>query len=265
LAYGTYHDSRAFEISRMDLSYKGLHPDLSGFRIVQLTDFHAGPLISSETIGEIVSAANGLKPDLICLTGDYVNHNPAYIPGCIGLLDDLEAPAGVFGVYGNHDHYTGMAPMRGAFSKTHISMLSDSHGTPRGLGGLLNIIGAEDPVSGWAKDAQFGDLAKISRLFVPQGFNLLLSHRPGIFTTSQDWKADLTLSGHTHGGQAIVPGLGDKGFSLAGFFVTYTHGLYQSEKDRQVRMYVSRGIGTIVAPVRLFCKPEIVEITLTPA
>jgi predicted MPP superfamily phosphohydrolase len=265
LAWGAYHENRALEISMVALPYEGLHPELSGFRIVQLTDFHAGPFISFETIARIVSTANALKPDLMVLTGDYVNHNPAYIHGCLRLLDDLKAPGGVFGVYGNHDHYTGIEAMREAFSKTHVSILSDSHGAPKGLEGLLHIIGAEDPVSGWATDARFADLAKISGLVVPHRFNLLLSHRPGIFKTSQDWKVELTLSGHTHGGQVIVPGIAGRGLSLASLFVTYTHGLYKSEKNPEVRMYVSRGIGTIVAPVRLFCKPEIVEITLTAA
>jgi predicted MPP superfamily phosphohydrolase len=265
LAWGAYHENRALEISRVALPYQGLHPELSGFRIVQLTDFHAGPFISFETIARIISTANALKPDLMVLTGDYVNHNPAYIHGCLRLLDDLKAPGGVFGVYGNHDHYTGIEAMREAFSKTHVSILSDSHGAPKGLEGLLHIIGVEDPVSGWATDARFADLAEISGLVVPHRFNLLLSHRPGIFKTSQDWNVALTLSGHTHGGQVIVPGIAGRGLSLASLFVTYTHGLYKSEKNPEVRMYVSRGIGTIVAPVRLFCKPEIVEFTLTAA
>jgi predicted MPP superfamily phosphohydrolase len=72
----------------------------------------------------------------------------------------------------------------------------------------------------------------------------------------------LTLAGHTHGGQAIFPGIANRGLSLAGLFVTYTHGLYHSDRDPEVRMYVNRGIGTIIAPVRLFCRPEIAEITL---
>jgi predicted MPP superfamily phosphohydrolase len=220
-------------------------------------------LISFETIAEVVSRANALKPDLILLTGDYVNHNPAYIQGCLELLDDLKAPAGVFGVYGNHDYYTGIDAVREGFSKTRISMLSDGRLAAEGLGGLLNIIGVDDPVSGWATDAQFENLGKISELVVPDQFNLLLSHRPGIFRVCDDLNVQLTLAGHTHGGQIIVPGVGERGFSLAGLFVTYTHGLYESEKDREVRMYVSKGIGTIVAPIRLFCKPEIVEVTLT--
>jgi predicted MPP superfamily phosphohydrolase len=177
----------------------------------------------------------------------------------------LKAPAGVFGVYGNHDYYTGIDAMKAGFAETRISMLRDSHQAPRGFEGLLNIIGADDPVSNWATDAQFRDLSRLYRLVVPDRFNLLLSHRPGIFAASQDWNVGLTLAGHTHGGQAILPGVGERGFSLAGFFVTYTHGLYQSEKEPEARMYVSRGIGTIVAPVRLFCKPEIVEITLKQA
>ncbi|MDY6952932.1 MAG: metallophosphoesterase [Thermodesulfobacteriota bacterium] len=265
LGYGTYWENKGLEISKVTLKYEGLHPELSGLKIVQLTDFHAGPFISFEAISHVVSAANALKPDLIVLTGDYVNHNPAYIHGCVSLLDDLKAPAGVFGVYGNHDHYTGIGAMKEAFSKTHLSMLSDGRGTAKGLEGRLNIIGVEDPVSGWATDARFSTLAKISGLVVPGQFNLLLSHRPGIFKTSQDWHVPLTLSGHTHGGQVIVPAPGGRGFSLASFFVTYTHGLYESKPDSQVRLYVSRGIGTIVAPVRLFCPPEIVEITLAGA
>ena len=262
LGYGTYYENKTPEISRVALSYSELHPDLCGFRLIHITDIHAGPFISFETIAKIVSMANGLKPDLILLTGDYVNHNPAYIDGCLRLLDNLNAPAGVFGVYGNHDYYTSIRRIKEAFSKTHISMLSNSRCAAEGLNGLLNIIGAEDPVSGWATDAQFPDLAKISELVVPHQFNLLLSHRPGIFRMCKAWKVELTLAGHTHGGQVILPGVGERGFSLAGLLVTYTHGLYESEKDPEVRMYVSRGIGTIIAPIRLFCKPEIVEITL---
>ncbi len=263
LAYGSYYENKTTEISRVVLSYSGLHPDLCGFRLVHITDLHAGPLISFETIAEVVSRANALKPDLIVLTGDYVNHNPAYIHGCLELLDDLKAPAGVFGVYGNHDYYTGINAMRDGFSKTRISMLSDSHCATKELEGVLNIIGVEDPVSRWATDAQFQNLAEISALVVPHQFNLLLSHRPGIFKACKDWNVQLSMAGHTHGGQVIVPMVGERGFSLAGLFVTYTHGLYESEKDPEVRMYVNRGIGTIIAPVRLFCKPEIVEITLT--
>ena len=144
-------------------------------------------------------------------------------------------------------------------------MLSHSRRAAKGLEGLLNIMGVEDPVSRWAADAQFQDLVKISALALPHQFNLLLSHRPGIFKVCKDWNVQLTLAGHTHGGQIIVPMVGERGLSLASLFVTYTHGLYHSEKDPEVRMYVSRGIGTIIAPVRLFCKPEIVEITLRRA
>jgi predicted MPP superfamily phosphohydrolase len=263
LAYGTYHENRAPEISRVVLSYSGLHPDLCGLRVVHVTDIHAGPFISFESIARTVSMVNALKPDLIVLTGDYINDNASYVNGCVRLLNDLKANAGVFGVYGNHDYYTGIDSVREGFSKTRIFMLSHSRRAAKGLEGLLNIIGIEDPVSRWAADAQFQDLAKISALAVPHQFNLLLSHRPGIFKACKDCNIQLTLAGHTHGGQVIVPMVGERGFSLAGLFVTYTHGLYESEKDPEVRMYVSRGIGTIIAPVRLFCKPEIAEITLT--
>ena len=263
LAYGTYHENQALEISRVTLPYKGLHPDLLGFRIVQVTDIHAGPLISFDTVSKVVSTANALKPDLIVLTGDYVNNNPAYIPGCLRLLNDLRAPTGVFGVYGNHDYYTGINPMSAGFSKTHISMLTDSRRTAKGLEGLVNIIGVDDPMRGWARDAQFENVADIAALADRDQFNLVLSHRPGIFRVSKALKIDLTLAGHTHGGQIIVPGVGERGLSLARLFLTYTNGLYAADEDSQVRMYVSRGIGTIIAPVRLFCKPEIVEFTLT--
>ena len=106
-------------------------------------------------------------------------------------------------------------------------------------------------------------MAEISGLVASQQFNLLISHRPSIFKACRNWKVQLTLAGHTHGGQVIVPMVGERGFSLAGFFMTYTHGLYESQEDPEARMYVNRGIGTIIAPIRLFCKPEIVEVTLT--
>lgn len=261
-AYGAYHENKKPEVSRIVLPYRKLHSDLNGFRLVHVTDIHSGPFISFETIGEVVDMANSLKPDLIVLTGDYVNSNPAYIRGCVQVLDELRAPAGVFGVFGNHDYYTGISAMREAFSRARISILSDSRGAGRGLEGLLNIVGVEDPVSGWANDAEFPNLKHLSGLVLPGRFNLLLSHRPGIFRASKHWDVPLTLAGHTHGGQIIFPGIARNGFSLAGLFVTYTHGLYRSDIDPQVRMYVNRGIGTIIAPVRLFCPPEIAEITL---
>ena len=265
LAYGAYHENRTPEISRVVLPYRKLHPDLRGFRVAHITDIHAGPLISFESIAMTVSMANALRPDLIVLTGDYINNNPAYVDGCLSLLDELNAPSGVFGVYGNHDYYTGIDSVREGFSKTHIFMLGHSRNRAKGLEGVFNIIGVDDPVSGWATDAQFQDLTEISRLVAPQEFNLLLSHRPGIFKASEDWNVQLTLAGHTHGGQVILPIAGKRGLSLAGLVMTYTHGLYRSKKDPEARMYVSRGIGTIIAPVRLFCKPEIVEVTLTAA
>ena len=262
LSYGVYHENRTPEISRLKLAYSRLHPDLCGLRIVQITDIHAGPLISFESIAKTVSMANALKPDLIILTGDYINNNPAYVGGCVRILNDLKADIGVFGVYGNHDYYTGIESVRKGFSKTGISMLSNSRHSGKGLEGLLNIIGVKDPVSGWASDARFKDFETVFRLADPNQFNLLLSHRPGIFKTCKDRKIQLTLAGHTHGGQVIIPGIGDRGFSLAGLFVTYTHGLYKSDSDPEVRMYVNRGIGAIIAPTRIFCKPEIAEITL---
>ncbi|RLB93729.1 MAG: hypothetical protein DRH50_07455 [Deltaproteobacteria bacterium] len=263
LTYGSYCENGLPQISRIALPYSRLHPDLCGLRIVQITDIHAGPFISFESIAATVSMVNALKPDLILLTGDYINNNPAYVDGCLLLLDGLRAPCGVFGVYGNHDYYTGIRVVRDAFAKTHITMLNDSTSTPKGLEGLLNIIGVNDPVSGIATDAEFRDPARISRLVAPGQLNLLLSHRPGIFKICKDWKVDLTLAGHTHGGQVIVPMVGTRGLSLAGLFFTYTHGLYHAESDPEIRMYVNRGIGTIGAPVRLFCDPEIAEITLT--
>jgi hypothetical protein len=183
LAYGTYHENRVPEISKVVLSYSGLHPDLCGFRVVHVTDIHAGPFISFDSIARTVSMVNALKPDLIVLTGDYVNNNPSYVTGCVRLLDGLKANAGVFGVYGNHDYYTGIDRITEQFSKTRIFMLSHSRRAAKGLEGLLNIIGIEDPVSRWATDAKFQDLTKISALAVPQQFNLLLSHRPGILHT----------------------------------------------------------------------------------
>jgi predicted MPP superfamily phosphohydrolase len=261
-AYGTYHETRNFEVSRIALSYSGLHRDLHGFRLVHITDIHAGPFISFDTIADIVTRANALKPDLTVLTGDYVNHNPAYIDGCLQHLNALKAPAGVFGVFGNHDYYTGISAMRQGFSKTQIPVLCDSNHHARGLEKLLNIIGVDDPLVGWATEARFRNPAKIAELVMSDQFNLLLSHRPGIFKMCKDWHVPLTLAGHTHGGQIIIPGVGERGFSLADLFLPYTHGLYESEQDPEVRMYVSRGIGTIVAPLRLFCRPEIVEITL---
>lgn len=251
-------------VARHEVTIPGLPTGLDGLRIGHLSDTHFGPYIGSTQIHRAITRVHAEDPDLIVLTGDYVHRHPETIAPGIGLLADLHARHGVVAVLGNHDHWEGVDACRRAFASAGIPLL-DNHRlflTPHGLrdhefpGRSLAVCGIGDL---W-EDAVDPDRALTA--VSDSCPRLLLSHNPDAAETlpasHPGARFDLQLSGHTHGGQVRIPGMGTP-VVPSRYGSRYAGGLCQGPGWPVV---VSRGVGMAVAPVRYGVRPEVGVITL---
>ncbi|MCP4700727.1 MAG: metallophosphoesterase [Gammaproteobacteria bacterium] len=254
--YGRRVEAEWLQIERVNIFLPRLHADLSGFRIVQMSDFHFYPYVRLEYIREAVLLANTLHPDLIVLTGDYIDHQPEAIRKLAPLLSQLDAKLGVFAVLGNHDIWGGKKMIASALRQAGLTVLVND-GVLLGTGqAALYLAGLDDGFSGHP------DLSKaLAKL--PEGVPcILLVHEPDLADEfAGSGRVSIQLSGHTHGGQVRLPGIGAPVLPPLG--EKYDAGLYRV-KDMQ--LYTTRGIGVIGLPygppIRLNCRPEITELTL---
>ena len=264
-AYSFFVETRLVRISRRSIAIRDLPRALHGLRIVQLTDIHHGPTLSLDYVRRVIDAANALKPDLILLTGDYVYRSPVYIEPVVVELSRLRASIGVVGVLGNHDWWQDVMRTRDAFMRVGIPLIDNDRRfiTPQRtivsspLEEGLCLAGVGDQ---WEDvqlfDAALGD----APLNVPR---LLLSHNPDVAEDTRLFRhrVDLMLSGHTHGGQCWVPGLGTP-ITPSKFGSKYASGLVQGPS---CPVFISRGIGTTILPMRFAIPPEIALIDLHAA
>lgn len=216
-----------------------------GFRVVHLSDFHHSSFTSSEQIKRAVETANRLKPDIIALTGDYISHDRQYAAPCAELLGRLRARYGVYAVLGNHDHWTDAALITDLFRAEGITVLVNQ-GMRFELGGeAFWLAGVDDTMVG------LEDLSLALAGARETEMKLLLAHNPIILRRAARARVDLVLSGHTHGGQVKLRS---------------EHTVSGKPRRRRVRglgrqgdtqIYVTRGLGTVVLPIRYGCPPEV--------
>ena len=235
------------------------HPDVPaafhGVRIALVTDIHHGPTFSRQRVRHTVDFTNRLAPDLIVLAGDYVYKGARFIAPCFEELARLQAPLGVYGVLGNHDHWMGARESSEAMMAAGIGWLVNQAVWLERDGARIRLGGVDDLWEGVQRpgattaEALDGDLV------------ILLSHHPDYAEELNDPRVDLMLSGHTHGGQVTFFG---KWAPLvpSRFGQRYRSGVVQVGS---LTVVVSHGVGTINPPVRFFARPEIVVITLARA
>jgi uncharacterized protein len=265
-------------VDHLTIPIANLPANLSGTKIVQLTDFHYEPVrrrLSERLLEEAITAVNEAEPDLICLTGDFINYEPAPIYDLVQRLKHLQSRVGIYAVLGNHDHYWQGAKIEiaNALNSADIRVLYNEAIYP--LGPELALIGFADY---WSGDFQPEPVMASVDREIPR---IVLSHNPDTAEILQKWRIDLQLSGHTHGGQIVIPGLGPvfAWVRKIGYFLPSSVRKripYMSICDRVVShwewasglhqvgnnlLYVNRGLGTH-APGRLFCPPEVTVITL---
>lgn len=243
--YGFLYERHHLAVVEQDVAVAGLAPALSGLRVGLLTDVHRSRWVSGE---DVVFAAQQLmqaKPDIIILGGDYVTWGDrAYVGSAAEALGVLSAPQGVFAVLGNHDDDRDMTA---ALTSQRIVVLRDARTRLVIRGESLQLAG----VRFWTRKA--ADIAPILR--GTTGTTLLLAHDPRRLTEAAALGVQLVLSGHTHGGQVVLPGLG----AVAARKFPVVSGFAQQNRTS---LFVSRGIGTVYVPVRINCPPEVAVLTL---
>jgi predicted MPP superfamily phosphohydrolase len=250
--YSTRIEPGWLTIERVQIPIKKLRSGLEGFKIVQISDIHLHPYIQLEFVQKVVALANELQPDLIVLTGDYVLAAADSIFELAPSLAAFNARYGIFAVLGNHDLWTNAAVVRAGLEQAGIPVLVND-GVTLGIGQeTLYLAGLDD---GW--DGRPDLKAALTRL--PSDTPaILLAHEPDLADrVAMDGRISLQLSGHTHGGQIRLPGIGAPILPRLG--KKYDQGLYNVG---EMWVYTNRGVGMIGPPIRFNCPPEITEITL---
>jgi uncharacterized protein len=224
-----------------------------GFRIAQLSDIHISPFMPAEEIRRCITITNRLNPDLIVMTGDFVAWDPEAEGEVVQALAGLRAPYGVFGCLGNHESITQTEEsITRLFAARDIRILRQERAPIRLRGETLNLIGVDDSLT---------ELQVVKPLVMADTVNILLIHDTyrNAFERAVELGIDLTLAGHTHGGQLSLEFL-HRGLCPSRLVTPYVSGWYEKSGSQ---LYVNRGIGTTLLPIRLGARPEITVFQLT--
>ena len=243
--YGVAFERHHIGVTEAALPVSGLPPTLDGLRVGLLTDIHHSGMVPAEDVTTAVELLLATRPDLIVLGGDYVTFGDrAFVEPVAELLSPLTAPYGVFAILGNHDDDRDMPA---ALIKRHVQVLKDARTRLAIRGEALELAGLRF----WTRRPQ--DLARVLRNATDTV--LLLAHDPRRLTEAAALDIPAVLSGHTHGGQVVLPGVG----AVARRRFPVLEGL---GARRNTSIFVSRGIGTVYVPVRINCPPEVAILTL---
>ncbi len=238
-----------------DIPIPSLPHALEGLKIVQLSDLHHGAVVSASFIEECAHHAAALKPDLVCITGDFVTREAFYAEPCCRALAALHPPLGVYAVLGNHDYWAGGAAVSAAIRKCGINILVNEVVAVKTRGERLLLAGLDDLWAGYPR------IDKVAEALAPGMPSVLMMHNPDLIEQFGSLAVGFVMAGHMHGGQVRLP--------LVGALVVpsrigrkYVAGFYNVKSNL---MYVSKGIGLISPPVRFLTRPEIVCYTLKSA
>jgi uncharacterized protein len=242
-----------FEVKEIDIKVPGLPKDLQGLRLLQLSDIHLGHFYSAGDLARVVDASNSLRADLIFVTGDLITTKWDPLDRCLAELARLRNSSGIWGCLGNHEQHQKIQNYTTAKAKQFDIHFLRKEAMPLKFGKeTINLIGVDHQRHGSPY------LEHVKELIVPGDFNLLLSHNPDVFPVAARMGFQLTLAGHTHGGQINLP-LAGGNLNIVDLVTPYTKGLYTLP---DASLYVNSGLGTIGVPVRLGAPPEITVIRL---
>jgi predicted MPP superfamily phosphohydrolase len=246
--YGYLYGRHQLEVTRTTLPVSGLPDALAGVRVGLITDIHRSGSVSHEDVSRAVSALMAERPDLVVLGGDYVTWGDTNYVGPAGeALAPLSAPGGVFAILGNHDNDHDMPP---ALTRNGVEVLRDARTRLTLRGTSLDLVG----IRFWTRRA--ADIARLTRGATPA--TILLAHDPRRLAEASQLSIPLVLSGHTHGGQVVLPIVG----AIAAQKFPVVAGI---GRRGSTTIFVSRGVGTIYVPVRVNCPPEVAVLTLQAA
>lgn len=268
--------SGPLSVEKVTVAIANLPASLQGTKLVQLSDLHYDGLRLSEgLLAQAIEVTNQAQADLVLLTGDYVTDDPTPIHPLVQRLKYLQSRVGVYAVLGNHDIYyrQSKAKVTDALTSIGIRVLWNEIAYP--LGPDLPFVGLADF---WSREFE---PAPVMEQLDPKTPRIVLSHNPDSAELLQQWRVDLQLSGHTHGGQIVIPGFGPAAILIKILrqnvpksvrrYIPYlkecvrvvehwewSQGLHQLGSNQ---LYTNRGLGSY-PPGRLFCPPEVTIITL---
>ncbi len=247
-----FAETNSITIERHEIKLRRLPKELNGLRVVQLTDVHHSPFTDTAQIMRAVEVANSLEADLIALTGDYVSHEVEYVAPMAEMLGKLRAKHGVYAILGNHDHWTDAEFVTKCLRDEGIKVLINEGLRFSLKGGSFWLCGLDDTMAG--KPDLHATLEGSHR----DEMKFLLCHNPAILNRATRAGIDLILSGHTHGGQIKINREKENHFFKQDRRMSGLH------RRHDTQIYVSRGIGTVVVPVRYQCPPEVSLLELRP-
>jgi predicted MPP superfamily phosphohydrolase len=284
--YGFAAERLHYQVRRVEIPMANLPPGLDGMQIAQISDIHLSSYMSRADVRRAVDMTNDLGADLTVVTGDFITGSSDPIADCIEEVSRLHAPLGVWGCNGNHEIYAKAEDAaQQLFAQYGMKLLRQENAQLTFRGAQFNLIGVdyqrERSIDGH-RTAMLANMDALIRRDIP---NILLSHNPNTFNRAAELGIELSLAGHTHGGQIQVEIL-DHRLTPARFISDYIAGLFErplykpseevlvrrepdvpaeNPQTQAARLYVNRGLGTVGAPVRLGVPPEISLIVLRRA
>ena len=279
--YGFAAERLNYQIHRVEIPLTNLPAALDGMTIAQLSDIHMSGYMPRSQVRRAVDMANDLGADLAVVTGDFITSAGDPLEECIEEIRRLSAPLGVYGCNGNHEIYADAEDRaQELFAQFGMKLLRHQNALISYRGAQLNLIGVDYQRERAPGGRRISTLVGVEPLVRKDAPNILLSHNPNTFNRAAELGIELSLAGHTHGGQIQVEIL-DHRLSPARFITDYVAGLYMrplftpaktvaSQKFLHATtlhgphsaIYVNRGLGTVGAPVRLGVPPEISLLTL---
>lgn len=273
-SYGFATGRLKYQIQKVEIPIAGLPKSLDGLRIVQLSDIHIGDFMPQEEVGRAVAMANQLEPDLAVVTGDFISGHNDPLEDCIRELGKLRAPLGTWGCNGNHEIYARAEDAaQQLFRRYGMRLLRQENVQLDWQGARFNLIGVDYQRDRMTPGPHGRALEHIEQLVSRDMPNILLSHNPNSFHRAAELGIELSLAGHTHGGQVKFE-IVDHAWSPARLITDFVAGLYRLPLGQRQEggsnlasvktayLYVNRGLGTFGMPVRLGVPPEITLLTL---
>lgn len=285
--YGFAAERLNYQVRRVEIPMHKLPPALDGMQIVQISDIHLSSYMSRTDVRRAVDMANNLGADLAVVTGDLITGMNDPIADAVDEIRHLRAPLGIWGCNGNHEIYARAEDEAGyLYAQAGMKLLRQENAQITFKGAQFNLIGVDYQRERTNRGQRQQTLAQVESLVRRDMPNILLSHNPNSFNRAAELGIELSLAGHTHGGQIQVEIL-DHRLSPARFITDYIAGLYQRplfaaavngraaaagdkpavimHSSAMSNLYVNRGLGTVGAPVRLGVPPEITLIVLRRA
>jgi uncharacterized protein len=264
--YSTKFELNWIEVTNLSLKLHRLDPAFRGIKLVQISDFHIGQWINEEQLDHVIRIALEQAPDYCILTGDYLEYRPYDRPNEITTYEDslniirssfsrLPTFCPTIAILGNHDHKVNAGWVEQPLSEAGVSVLRNSVITIRSGNSELHIAGVDDVCQSMHR------LDKVMDALPNNGAAILLAHEPDFADISAaTGRFDLQLSGHSHGGQIVLPVIGPPLLPEMGR--KYPSGLYNVD---DMLLYTNRGVGVTTINARFSCRPEISVFTLEPA